>query len=603
MGMNKAIGIDLGTTYSCVGVWQHDRVEIIVNDQGNRTTPSMVAFTSDDKLVGDAALFQISSNYHNTVFDVKRIIGRRFSDPSVEADRKIWPFTIVSGNDDKPMIEVDYRGQKKLFSAEEISSMVLAKMKKIAEDYLMCDVKDAVITVPAYFNDAQKRATRDACKIAGLNAMRIMSEPTAAAISYGSMREKKIKDIMIFDLGGGTFDVSVVRIHRPKIEVKAVGGDTHLGGEDFNNRLLDYCVGLFNKKYKMDMSSSGRALRRLGAECERAKRNLSYAVETVIEIDCLYQRNDLYVKISRAKFEELNADLFGKTIEILKQCLKDANMSKAEVSDIVLIGGSSRIPKLQELVADFFDGKELCKSMNPDEAVAHGAALQAAVLNKEAVDLVVVEVIPLSLGLASLNGIMEVIVPRNTCIPTCKELSVTTTLDNDTVLDFDVYEGERLLTLHNNFLGTFRLKGIEPAPSGVPIIRILFLVDADGVLTVSAQDRKTKSRSQIIISNEHERASKEKVEQLVALAQKFRFQDEIQERKHRAQFKLQCCIHNMKTRVTEAMRKGAMRKTVGEYLLENVNSSQKWLDHSYLSADVHQFNSKWKKQNPNATIL
>ncbi|GLJ09713.1 hypothetical protein SUGI_0114620 [Cryptomeria japonica] len=377
----KAIGIDLGRTYSCVGVWRNERVEIIFNDHGNRTTPSMVAFTANEKLVGDAAKLQMSTNPLNTVFDVKRLVGRRFKDSSVQADMKLWPFRVVSQKNDKPMVEVSCQGEVKLFAPEEISSMVLMKMKTIAEQYLESEVENAVITVPAYFSESQRKMTRDAGRMAGLNVMQIINEPTAAAIAYGfgSTKEEK-KHILVFDLGGGTFDVSILVFHKGKFEVKAVGGEAHLGGEDFDNRMLAYCAQKFKKKYRTDLCVSAKALRLLRSECKRAKKNLTFVVETAI---LLYGGHDFSLKITRAKFEELNLDLFENCIEIVKKCVEDAKLSKGQIDDIVLVGGSSRIPKVQELVGDFFDGKELCRAINPEEAVAYEAALQAAVLNKE----------------------------------------------------------------------------------------------------------------------------------------------------------------------------------------------------------------------------
>ncbi|XP_061338313.1 heat shock 70 kDa protein 4-like isoform X3 [Gastrolobium bilobum] len=385
-GDGPAIGIDLGTTYSCVGVWQHDRVEIIANDQGNRTTPSYVAFTDSERLIGDAAKNQVAMNPINTVFDAKRLIGRRISDASVQSDMKLWPFKVIPGPAEKPMIVVNYKGEDKQFSAEEISSMVLMKMREIAEAYLGSTVKNAVVTVPAYFNDSQRQATKDAGVIAGLNVMRIINEPTAAAIAYGLDKKATSvgeKNVLIFDLGGGTFDVSLLTIEEGIFEVKATAGDTHLGGEDFDNRMVNHFVQEFKRKHKKDISGNPRALRRLRTACERAKRTLSSTAQTTIEIDSLYEGVDFYTTITRARFEELNMDLFRKCMEPVEKCLRDAKMDKSTVHDVVLVGGSTRIPKVQQLLQDFFNGKELCKSINPDEAVAYGAAVQAAILSGE----------------------------------------------------------------------------------------------------------------------------------------------------------------------------------------------------------------------------
>ncbi|GLJ46845.1 hypothetical protein SUGI_0988220 [Cryptomeria japonica] len=554
-GQDKAIGIDLGTTYSCVGVWQHNRIEIIANDQGNRTTPSMVAFTPVEKLVGDGAKFQISTNPTNTVFDAKRLIGRRYNDPFVQLNKPLWPFTIAPGKNDKPLVEMVYKGEKKLFAAEEISSMVLAKMKMMAEQYLQCDVKKAVITVPTYFNDSQKRATKDAGKIAGFDVMRIINEPTAAAITYGfdALQEGK-RNVLVFDLGGGTFDVSIVTVERGKVEVKAVAGDAHLGGEDFDNRMLNYCVQMFNKKYKMEMGTSAKALRRLRSECERAKRSLSAAVETVIDIDSLYEGQDFHTKISRAKFEELNADLFEKCIESVKQCMEDCKLSRQQINEIVLVGGSSRIPKVQELVSQFFEGKELCKTINPDEAVAYGAALQAAALNKEIINLVLVDVTPLSLGVSIRNG-------------------------------------ERPLVAHNNLLGKFTLDGIPPARCEVPRIKVWFEVDVEGILTASVQDVGTGLNNQITVTNERDRLSKEEIDRMVADAEIFRKEDEAMAKKHNAKNNLECYVCNMKSRVREGREKGTMQKSVGEGIMGALNNAEEWLD-SNDYAEIDELNAK-----------
>jgi heat shock protein 1/8 len=528
-----AIGIDLGTTYSCVGVWIQDRVEIIANDQGNRTTPSYVAFNESERLIGDAAKNQSAMNPKNTIFDAKRLIGRRFNDPTVKKDMANWPFEVVE-KDEKPFIRAQYQNETRDFSPEEISSMVLIKMKETAEAFLGKTVKKAVITVPAYFNDAQRQATKDAGLISGLEVLRIINEPTAAAIAYGldssnDKKNKKERTVLIFDLGGGTFDVSLLTIDSGIFTVKATAGDTYLGGEDFDNRMVEYFKGEFKKKHKKDLSESARAVRRLRTACERAKRNLSSATQTSVEIDSLFDGVDFNATITRAKFEELNMDLFTNCLEPVDKVLKDAKYKKEQVDDIVLVGGSTRIPKIQSLLQDFFKGKALNRSINPDEAVAYGAAVQAAVImgkqNEKTENLLLLDVVPLSLGVEMQGGVMAVVVPRNTPIPTIKKKVFTTTEDRQTTVEFPIYEGERPMCRDNNLLGRFELTGIPPAPRETPELEVTFDLDANGILHVTAEDRATHRKNDIVIKNDTGRLSSNDISRMLAEAEKFKEED------------------------------------------------------------------------------
>ncbi|CDP11906.1 unnamed protein product [Coffea canephora] len=547
-----AIGIDLGTTYSCVAVWEHDRVEIIANDQGNRTTPSYVAFTDTERFVGDAAKNQAAINPVNTIFDSKRLIGRKYTDPSVEYDLKLWPF------------------KEKQFAPEEISAMILTKMKEVAEAYLGLPVKNAVITVPAYFNDSQRQATRDAGAISGLNVLRIIVEPTAAAIAYGLDKELLIntggqKNVLIFDLGGGTFDVSLLTIEKSMVDVKAVGGDTHLGGEDFDNRMVNHFVQA--------------ALRRLRSACERAKRILSSIHQTSIEIDALFEGIDFQSTITRPRFEELNMDLFRQCMEPVESCLRDAKMDKHSVQDIVLVGGSTRIPKVQQLLQDFFNGKTLCKSINPDEAVAYGAAVQAAILdgrgNQKALDIAIMDVTPLSLGFECKGKVMTVVIPRNTTIPTKKETTCTTAYDNLTHVLFLVYEGERARSTENNLLGRFTLGGIPPAPRAVPVINVCFDLDANGILNVSAEDKNTGQKSRITISFDKGRLSREEIEKMVQAAEKYKFEDEEHKKKSK--------------NISSSLASADMKK-----IEDAIEDAMQWLDGNQLG-ETDEYEDKMKE--------